>query len=373
MASRHMESSESTCMIPQNMSSPTVENTSASLRSYRSHLSRVINSSNKAITDYIDSQDPTSLVERKEDIRKYFRKIESLTLIIQDLDPLNASKYDADLTKDGERSDEVIHALSKAAKTVTMPTADSRRHPGTFSRRINESLKPAILSKDASPTEMRHWIDAFKSYYSSNDMDSFSVQERQSYFKILLDVDLRTRIMAKMSDDTDVFGNDGCIDLLEKDFLARYPLFSRRLDFFQSQQRPGQAFTDFLAKLKEMSKLADLEKLSVEEIFVFCALRGTTDSDLLDDLLELQDKTLKDIENAASLYESKLVSRSKLNAANNGNDKVMRISAPNQRRYNAKPKPKHDVKPDSSKSTFKRPTTVRGMKEQGLCTRCGRN
>ncbi|CAB4046091.1 Gag-Pol poly [Paramuricea clavata] len=175
-----------------------------------------------------------------------------------------------------------------------------------------------------------------------------------------------------MTESTDVFGKDGCVDILENDFLARYPLFSRRLDFFQSQQRNGQLFTDFLANLKELSKLADLDKLSVEEMFVFCALRGTTDTSLLDDFLELQNKSLKDIENAANIYESKLVSRSKLNGP--PKDNVMRISTSNQRRY-TKQKPRQDFKPEpaQSKTQLKRPTTVREMKERGLCTRCGKS
>ncbi|CAB4046073.1 Hypothetical predicted protein, partial [Paramuricea clavata] len=293
---------------------PTIESLSASLHSYRGHLSRVINSANKSVSEFIDSQDAASIIERKENVKKYFHKIESLTIAIQELDPSNISKYDMDLTKDEERTDDVIHALSKAAKAIASPPADVRRHAGSKSRRINDSLKPTVLSKDASPTELRHWIDSFKAYYSSNDMDDFSKEERRSYFKILLDSDLKTRIMAKMNDNTDVFGEDGCLQLLENDFLGRYPLFSRRLDFFQCQQRNGQAFTDFMAKLKELSRLADLEKLSVEEIFVFCLLRGTTDSTLLDDLLELPEKTLKDVENAGKMYESKLISRSKLNA-----------------------------------------------------------
>ncbi|CAB4045926.1 hypothetical protein COA94_08935, partial, partial [Paramuricea clavata] len=252
------------------------------------------------------------------------------------------------------------------------PPADVQRNAGSRSRRINDSLKPAVLSKDASPTELRHWIDSFKAYYSSNDMDDFSKEERRSYFKILLDSDLKTRIMAKMNDTTDVFGEDGCIQLLENDFLGRYPLFSRRLDFFQYQQKNGQAFTDFVAKSKELSRLADLEKLSVEEIFVFCLLRGTTDSALLDDLLELPEKTLKNVENTGKMYESKLISRSKLNA--NLNEPVLKVTSQYQRRNQVKPKPRQDQDRFERRmpTSQKHPTTIREMKERGICTRCGK-
>ncbi|CAB4045776.1 Gag-Pol poly, partial [Paramuricea clavata] len=317
--------------------------------------------------------DTNYLLDKKEDIRKYFKKIEALTIAIQELDAPNIPKYDNELIKDEERTDEIMLAFSKAAKSVSIPTAEQRRYPGPASRRINDALKPSVLSKDASPIEMRYWVDSFKSYYTSNDMDSFTILEKQSYFKTLLDTDLKTRIVSKMAEDTDVFGKDGCIDILENDFLARYPLFSRRLDFFQSQQRNGQTFTDFLANLKELSKLADLDKLSVEEMFVFCALRGTTDTALLDDFLELQNKSLKDIENAANIYESKLVSRSKLNRTPKESN-IMKVSTPNQRR-NVRQRPKQDFKPEpaQAKPQLKRPTTVREMKERGLCTRCGKS
>ncbi|CAB4046278.1 hypothetical protein COA94_08935, partial, partial [Paramuricea clavata] len=116
--------------------------------------------------------------------------------------------------------------------------------------------------------------------------------------------------------------------------------------------------------------------LSAEETFVFCALRGTTDAELLDDLLKLEKKTLKDIENAANLYESKLVSRAKLNSKQ---DAVMKIS-PSHRQHrsnaNARPKPKQKSDPPKSKrppTRPARPSTIREMKEQGLCTRCGKS
>ncbi|CAB4045156.1 Hypothetical predicted protein, partial [Paramuricea clavata] len=221
------ETLESTCP-------PDAEAISASLRSYRGHLSRAINSSARATSEYMDSQDSASLTEKRKNIRKHFERIENLTFALQNIDPNNAPRYDADLVKDEERSDKAIHVISKAMKAIVATSTDSQRNPGrgTPSRRINDSLKPALLPKDASPIEMRHWLESFRSYYASNDMDS--LPERQSYFRILLDVDLRTRISAKMDGETNVLGPGGCLQLVEDDFLARYPLLARRLDFLMS-------------------------------------------------------------------------------------------------------------------------------------------
>ncbi|CAB4045298.1 zinc knuckle [Paramuricea clavata] len=290
------------------------------------------------------------------------------------MDPSNIAKYDMDLTKEEERANAAIHELLKAA-IPRRPTEERSVQPSK-TYRINDSLKPSVLSKDASPVEMRHWLDSFKAYYTSNNMETFSKSERLSYFKILLDCDLKTRITSKMDDSTDIFGKDGCLEILERDFLCRYPLFSRRLDFFQKQQKAGQPFTDYMARLKELSKLADLEKLSVEEIFVFCALRGTTDKDLLDDFLELPEKTLKAIEDTASLYESKLYSKAKLSAPVDTASPVLKVYPPPTKRQGFRGgNPKRDRPNANAKAPTdaKRPSSVREMRDRGLCTRCGRN
>ncbi|CAB4045962.1 Hypothetical predicted protein, partial [Paramuricea clavata] len=246
------------------MTTNTIKSLSSSLRSYKGHLSRVINVSRKAVTDFLDTQDPSSIAERKDEIKKYIRRIETTVIALQEMDPANIAKYDIELTKEEERANEAIHELMKAAVS-RRPTEDRSGQPSR-SHRINESLKPAILSKDASP----------------------------------------------------------------------------------KQQRSGQPFTDYMAKLKELSKLADLDKLSVEEIFVFCALRGTVDKDLLDDFLELPNKTLKAIEETASLYESKIYSKAKLNAP--VDSPVLKIYPPPSKRQGSKGNPRRD-RPNASSNT----------------------
>ena len=56
--------------------------------------------------------------------------------------------------------------------------------------------------------------------------------------------------------------------LLEKEFDSTWPMFNRRLDFFRFEQKEGQAFSDFVAKLELKAREADLQTLDEEEIMI---------------------------------------------------------------------------------------------------------
>ncbi|CAB4045963.1 Hypothetical predicted protein, partial [Paramuricea clavata] len=236
------------------------------------------------------------------------------TIELQETDPDSFDKYGDELDNDQIRFEEarsiIVKAIASASNGQTRNSND-QTNPRTV--RINDSLKPEVLGKDATPIEMRQWTESFEAYYASNRMDTFTIKERQSYFKILLDTELRRCINSKINAETDIFGTNGCIAMLEQDFKVRYPIFTRRLDYFQCRMKEGEHFTDFWARLKEMGKLADVNKLSAEEINVFRGICGCADKELLDEFLKLKEKTEETIEETAKIHEGKLSSRAKLN------------------------------------------------------------
>ncbi|CAB4046169.1 Hypothetical predicted protein, partial [Paramuricea clavata] len=240
--------------------------------------------------------------QSQQEVNRYFEKVVQCTLDLQDADPINVDKYNLDLEADQARyediSTEIINTLAS-----NEPTQVLARQYESKPFRINDALKPNVLAKDSTPMELRHWIEAFEAFYVSNHMESLTVREQQSYLKILLDNELKTRISAKLSDTTPVFGAGSCLELLKHDFDSRYPLFTRRLDYFQHKQRNGENFTDFWSRLREMGKLADIDKLSSDEILVFRGICGTTDKELLEDFLKLADVNTKSIEETARIHE----------------------------------------------------------------------
>jgi hypothetical protein len=150
---------------------------------------------------------------------------------------------------------------------------------------------------------MRSWVNKFKAFYTTSCLDRCTIAEQQAYLRICIDTNLEARIQDKIQENTPIFGEDGCIQLLEEEFLLKYPLFTRRLEFFRYNQTEGQLFTDYCAKLKAIGEEADLHKLEVDDLYVFRYICGTSDNKLKEKFLKQEDPTLDDLNRIARAYE----------------------------------------------------------------------
>ena len=101
-----------------------------------------------------------------------------------------------------------------------------------------------------------------------------------------------TRLQNKVSEIAPVFGENSFIAALEEEFLHRYPLFTRRLNFFRSTQAPGQTFSDWAGHLRRAGDEAQLSQLGTDEMYVLRYLVGTTDAKLRARFLEESETTL---------------------------------------------------------------------------------
>ncbi|CAB4045641.1 hypothetical protein COA94_08935 [Paramuricea clavata] len=193
-------------------------------------------------------------------------------------------------------------------------------------------------------------------------MQRLSLKERQSYVKILIDSDLKTRLSVAINETTEIFGENSCIEFLQEDMNRRYPLVTRRLEYFKRHQEEGETFTDFVAKLKQLGKLANIKDLQEEDILVFSSLCGARDKQLLDDLLKIEEPTMKVIEKTASMFEGKTSTKAKLETPSKT---IMRIDERNPRRN---PGNGHRPKKNERAETNRRPS--RNERIERPCKRC---
>ena len=137
-----------------------------------------------------------------------------------------------------------LHCAPRPQVTAAPPASDQG-----FAR-PNEALKPFTLTCENNPIEFRTWQRKFRVYYTTSSFDKRNLEEQQAYTTNCLDPKLEQRIQAKIETDTPVFGKENSImKALEDDLLIRFPMFNRRLEFFQCTQSKGQSFTDFCAVL----------------------------------------------------------------------------------------------------------------------------
>eukprot|EP00095_Tigriopus_kingsejongensis_P001396 maker-scaffold205_size259573-snap-gene-1.45 protein:Tk01396 transcript:maker-scaffold205_size259573-snap-gene-1.45-mRNA-1 annotation:"hypothetical protein DAPPUDRAFT_304267" len=251
---------------------------SRSLTGYKSHLTRQINSLNKLI-EFASVTGPSALItnELQDALGKAkiaFSKVEEILGYLEIAEPEKAETYQAALTSEQDRLDTQTRLILQAIATRTDVAHDSPRlnasQPPLSDRQYkpNQALKPFTLNRDHTPVEMRAWVNKFKAYYSSSHMDKLSIPEQHAYFTICIDDYLVTRLRDQMLPSTTIYGDDGCISLLEEEFLQSYPMFARRLDFFRYSQASGQLFTDWSAELRSKGDEADLSGLRVEDLYM---------------------------------------------------------------------------------------------------------
>ena len=172
--------------------------------------------------------------------------------------------------------------------------------------KICEALRPFKLKPEDTPTDLRSWIEKFRTYYSTSRFDLYNLAEQHMFFFSNMTVSLETVIREADNYNAGLAvldGDDCLVTILQDEFRLKYPIFNRRLDFFRYQQAPGQKFTDYMLNLKQRGEEADLGALGIEGMYVFRYFTGVTDVKLRERLLKLENPTLEDLKREARAYE----------------------------------------------------------------------
>jgi hypothetical protein len=342
-------------------------------RGYKAHLTRLINSAKRA-ADFARTVPPSSLLvtELESHIalinKAYINEDEALSALAREDTPEAFDEYVGKQEDEAERKDEAIQFLletiaridEEARPQPVAPPVPAAPHAQVT--KANEALKPKVLTRESTPVELHSWLEKFRAYYSTSRMNLASIPEQQAYFRICLDPYLDARLRDKIQETTPIFSQneDSCIGFLEAEFLLKYPVFTRRLDFFQERQQAGQAFTDFASKIRHKGDESELPALTVDEIYVMRFLTGCGDAKLRERFLRETNPTLQNLIAIAINYEvgnaslKAMTSPASAAAAKSGDYK------------------KQNGNKNQSKEKSTRQDKQNSMKERNLCFRCGR-
>ncbi len=171
---------------------------------------------------------------------------------------------------------------------------------------------------------MRAWIDQYEAYHRTSNLDTLPNKDQQAYFLALLDSPLRARIKASLADHIPVLSvisqQDSCIAILERSFMAKHPLFTRRLNFFRYTHQSSVSFAEFLLKLRAVADEAELHSLTADNLLVTKAVAACSDTELSSQFLREKHLTLARVEELAEQREVELVSISAKKSAEKGMD-----------------------------------------------------
>ena len=185
-------------------------------------------------------------------IKAQFTKIEdAYTAIIRADSEDQYVAYDKELDKESKRVDEdaskIRKALASADSVPSMASSAGSVSNWEWKVKPNKALEPHKLTRENNTVEFKSWYKKFRAWYTSSCMDTASIQEQQACFRMVIDVNLESKLSTEMQEDTPIFGTDSqvsCMRLLENEFMLQYPLLTRQMDFFELKQTKCQAFGD---------------------------------------------------------------------------------------------------------------------------------
>ena len=224
--------------------------------------------------------------------------------------------------------------------------------------RVVDTLKPFVLSLQNTPVEYRNWKRKLDSFFSASNLAHATVPDQQAYVRQFIESDLDARISVRIMPSTAINGSDSLVSFLDEVFEQRYPLFTRRLDFFRLIRTSGMTTSEYLAKMLQLSGEADLASLTTDNLLVYQVFTGINEDSLFAKLLELEDPTFQDVQKKIAVWEA---SKSAKKSVHQGAE-AKATNGPNRGRNRGR-----DDKPSERHG----PATNTPTNLAGMCLKCG--
>jgi len=309
-------------MPPKTANNPAglgLEALAAAHKAYKGHLTRAINAAERVL-EQGELHGPSEVIQAdladaKKNINSKYVTLEGGLVAMGEVDPANADTYQSKLDEEHDRANKMVsHLLSMQMQfeqaLTPKPGAAMAFGAGPVAGRAKPmtSLRPKVLSREATPVEVTQWIKTFTAYFTASQFAEATLLEQQAHFRSALDSYLTSKVDVHITPATPVLpdstGTDvSCIELLQQEFLVLKPLFSRRLDYFNYKQQKGQAFTDWFDKLSKKGDEADLPKLTVDDLAAMRMLTGVEDVLLKQEFLRSEKKDSRSLLAVAQNYE----------------------------------------------------------------------
>ena len=248
-------------------------------RAVRGHLTRYRTSCSKAIENLKSNPSAWAKDAAEETFKKASDQYDALLPLYQECmlrdDPTEAASIiweskvaeislDMDILR--TKLQEAVNVLlAKNTATTTAPAPVS-----TASRiRVVDTLKPFVLAISHTPVEFRDWKRKLGAFFSASHLALASLSDQQAYARQFLEPGLDARIATLLLDSTPITGTDSITSFLDEVFEQRYPLFTRRLEFFRLTRTAGMQPSEYIAKMLQLAGEADLASLTTDRYIKF--------------------------------------------------------------------------------------------------------
>ena len=136
-----------------------------------------------------------------------------------------------------------------------------------------------MLSYDIPPSELESWMSSFHAYVENGK--GLGNKAIVAYIRKFLDEEYRqSNVYSLINDDASI---DEIEKILKDDLEIRIPLSNRRVRLFHMQRKEDEELLQFVLRVKENARYAEVDKLPVEDIISLiitsrCNIKQLTDT-----------------------------------------------------------------------------------------------
>ena len=163
-----------------------------------------------------------------------------------------------------------------------------------------------------------------------------------------------------------------CLEVIENNFLTKYPLTSRRHEFLQLRQPRGELTSTHNAKLKSLALEADIATMTPEELISTMMSTSCSNEEPKDELLKLNNPSVEELDNATENFERK---KNDMKRTSEINKAYVAKQSNNSKRQQDNSSGNNKNKPTCWACGYEghRAPDCRKKKEQLYCKKCKKN
>jgi hypothetical protein len=198
-----------------------------------------------------------------------------------------------------------------AATVAAMQAANGQAGP----KKIGYHLKPKMLEKEFTTSELRIWCNRRTFFWDAHLMDTRVEQVRWANFFDCMHTSLETYYKPKMpggigictasNADDPLADHRKALSIMQTDHQTTWPIHNRTVNLFKEEQKEEQSFDMWQVSLYTLGEDANVDDLTGKDWLLFLLIQNCCDPMLKKKIFDLDDNsvTLENVQAVARRHE----------------------------------------------------------------------
>jgi hypothetical protein len=200
------------------------------------------------------------------------------------------------------------------ATVAAMNAANGGNNNGQ--KKIDYHLKPKILGKDFTTSELRTWCSGMAFFWAAQDMENREVGIRWANFYDCMHATQKNYFQPRLPPGIGVINprnvanahadHRTALEIIQLDHETKWPIHTRRVNLFKQEQKEDQSFDQWHIHRYNLGEDAKVDDLTGRDWLLFLLIQSCKSTELRKKILNLPDReiTLENVLALARKYES---------------------------------------------------------------------